>query len=254
MIAKAFVQCHFYFTIVKNGELFYVLFPHTESFYGTHGYDNDYPDMWTLFLVHGPAFKEGYQSSQVDIHDIYPLMCKLLDLKPQKHDGHIENIEHFLKGQPDDENSPNQQANDDNDGKKSTLIPAELAKKIEDSKNVANEVEAVAEGLVDQDVKEESIEDKIVHKIDEVLNANITTKSKTTLQAAELNALNVTGGLIDALDDIIVSDLDAAKKEKAAVHKYLSVLYASKSLFILSRCSITICNTKMPYLQINDCP
>lgn len=64
---------------------------------GTHGYDNKDKDMYAIFYAYGPAFKVGYKHASINNIDIYPLICKILNIKPAKVDGKIENTVKMLK-------------------------------------------------------------------------------------------------------------------------------------------------------------
>ncbi len=71
---------------------------------GTHGFDCKETDMMVAFRAVGPDFKKGYeapftqgeQSSFRNI-DLYPLICKLLGVKPAPVDGKLERIQNILK-------------------------------------------------------------------------------------------------------------------------------------------------------------
>lgn len=47
---------------------------------GTHGYDNDDPQMHALFMVSGPMFKKNFTAQPFDNVDLYPLISHLLAL------------------------------------------------------------------------------------------------------------------------------------------------------------------------------
>jgi ectonucleotide pyrophosphatase/phosphodiesterase family protein 5 len=65
---------------------------------GNHGYDNHELDMHGIFLAHGPAFKKGYRTGTVWNIDVYPLMCKILNIVPRSNiDGKLERIRFILK-------------------------------------------------------------------------------------------------------------------------------------------------------------
>ena len=64
---------------------------------GTHGYDNKNKDMYAIFYAYGPAFKRNYKHKAINNIDIYPLICKILDIKPSPVDGKIENTAQMLK-------------------------------------------------------------------------------------------------------------------------------------------------------------
>jgi len=64
---------------------------------GTHGYDNNAIDMHGIFIGNGPAFKKGYKSGTVWNIDIYPLLCKIYSVQPNKNiDGKLERISFLL--------------------------------------------------------------------------------------------------------------------------------------------------------------
>ena len=54
---------------------------------GMHGYDPTAPDMAATFVASGPAFKAGAVVPVVDNVDVYPMVMRLLGLKPLASDG-----------------------------------------------------------------------------------------------------------------------------------------------------------------------
>ncbi len=65
---------------------------------GAHGYDNRFLDMHGIFLAMGPAFKQNYRSGMLRNIDLYPLMCRILNIKPSTGiDGNLINIMHVLR-------------------------------------------------------------------------------------------------------------------------------------------------------------
>ncbi len=65
---------------------------------GNHGYDNHHRDMHGIFYAIGPAFKKSYQTGTVRSIDVYPLLCKILDVEPRNNiDGKLERISFILK-------------------------------------------------------------------------------------------------------------------------------------------------------------
>ena len=71
---------------------------------GTHGFDPTSTDMMVAFRAVGPDFKVGYEApftegenSAFHNTDLYPLLCKLLGVKPAPVDGRLERIEKILK-------------------------------------------------------------------------------------------------------------------------------------------------------------
>ncbi len=73
----------------------------SEYFYrirGNHGYDNHWIDMHGIFIASGPSFKQNYVTGTLKNVDIYPLMCKILNIVPRNNiDGKLERIEYILK-------------------------------------------------------------------------------------------------------------------------------------------------------------
>ncbi len=65
--------------------------------HGNHGYDPALPDMWAVFFAHGPAFKRGVTLEPFDNVDVYPLLAKLLDVRPQANDGNLADTAAALK-------------------------------------------------------------------------------------------------------------------------------------------------------------
>lgn len=64
---------------------------------GDHGYDNYHLDMHGIFIATGPSFKKGYRTGTVKNIDIYPMLCKILNLNPKQNiDGKIERIQAIL--------------------------------------------------------------------------------------------------------------------------------------------------------------
>lgn len=64
---------------------------------GNHGYNNEHTDMGSLFIAQGRHFKKGFNSlARVRNLDVYPLVCKLLDLVPAPNNGTADNFSAFL--------------------------------------------------------------------------------------------------------------------------------------------------------------
>ena len=59
---------------------------------GEHGYDNQDPRMGALFIASGPAFKTGLTIKPFANVDVYPLMTRVLGLKPEPNDGRLSEI------------------------------------------------------------------------------------------------------------------------------------------------------------------
>lgn len=65
---------------------------------GNHGFDNNHLDMHGIFYAYGPSFKKNYKTGTLEIINIYPLLCKLLNIIPNQNiDGDLEEIEFILK-------------------------------------------------------------------------------------------------------------------------------------------------------------
>lgn len=54
---------------------------------GAHGYDPSAPDMAALFIASGPAFRKGQVLPGFDNVDVYPLLARLIGVKPLHSDG-----------------------------------------------------------------------------------------------------------------------------------------------------------------------
>ncbi|KAM9305562.1 ectonucleotide pyrophosphatase/phosphodiesterase family member 7-like [Gastrophryne carolinensis] len=68
---------------------------------GDHGFDNNEMDMKMIFRAFGPDFKNNYISEPFDSIHIYPLMCKLLGINPEPHNGSLT-FTHDMLANPDD--------------------------------------------------------------------------------------------------------------------------------------------------------
>lgn len=67
---------------------------------GDHGYHNGEMDMKTIFRAFGPDFKKNFVSEPFDSIHVYPLMCKLLQIQPEPHNGSLSVTENLLSGGP----------------------------------------------------------------------------------------------------------------------------------------------------------
>ena len=61
-----------------------------------HGYHPSIRKMSPFFIAHGPAFKRGYVSKPINIVDIYPLMCHLLEVPAAPNNGSLDNVKQML--------------------------------------------------------------------------------------------------------------------------------------------------------------
>lgn len=65
---------------------------------GNHGFDNSFIDMHGIFYAIGPSFRENYKTGTIENVNIYPLLCKILNIIPKQNiDGKLENISFILK-------------------------------------------------------------------------------------------------------------------------------------------------------------
>ncbi|GAB4327437.1 MAG: ectonucleotide pyrophosphatase/phosphodiesterase [Bacteroidales bacterium] len=82
--------------VAKEG---WALVPHHNSRAGrgTHGYIPSDTDMHAIFYAAGPSFKSGVRIAAFPNIDIYPLLCRLLALKPAPVDGDIKPFLPVLK-------------------------------------------------------------------------------------------------------------------------------------------------------------
>lgn len=64
---------------------------------GAHGWDNAKKDMHTIFYAMGPAFKQNHKHPAIEVVDLYPLITRIMGLKPAEVDGKIERVEGMLR-------------------------------------------------------------------------------------------------------------------------------------------------------------
>ncbi|KAM9296670.1 ectonucleotide pyrophosphatase/phosphodiesterase family member 7 [Gastrophryne carolinensis] len=80
---------------------------------GEHGFDNDAPDMRTIFRAVGPSFKTGLVVEPFESVHVYALMCELLGIIPEQHDGSLEITRNMLLPQSEnDQGSTNDGVSD----------------------------------------------------------------------------------------------------------------------------------------------
>ena len=60
-----------------------------------HGYDPTHTDMWAMFRAIGPAFRATTMEPFRNV-DVYPLLCRLLGIKPAPNDGEINEVKDML--------------------------------------------------------------------------------------------------------------------------------------------------------------
>jgi len=71
---------------------------------GNHGYDNSIQSMHPFFIAHGHVFKKNFTTQQqFNNVDIYSLICHVLDIPPQPHDGSLDVIKAILEEDDDEE-------------------------------------------------------------------------------------------------------------------------------------------------------
>ena len=70
----------------------------TRHLLGAHGYDPREPDMQVIFRASGPDFKQGYELPGLFKNTaVYPLLCKLLGVRPAPCDGDLSSAGKLLR-------------------------------------------------------------------------------------------------------------------------------------------------------------
>lgn len=64
---------------------------------GTHGYDNQVPDMQGIFIARGPSIKKDLNIGPVQNIHLYELMAHLLQIEPAVNDGSPDSLQQILK-------------------------------------------------------------------------------------------------------------------------------------------------------------
>lgn len=64
---------------------------------GAHGFDPYDPTMRAVFVAHGPSFKPGVTLPVFDNVDIYALLAKVTDVRPEKTDGSLKIVGQALR-------------------------------------------------------------------------------------------------------------------------------------------------------------
>lgn len=59
---------------------------------GTHGYDNQYPEMHGIFFAQGPAFAKGIKYEAITNTNLYGIIAHILGLKPEPTDGNLHDV------------------------------------------------------------------------------------------------------------------------------------------------------------------
>jgi predicted AlkP superfamily pyrophosphatase or phosphodiesterase len=64
---------------------------------GAHGYDPYAPEMAAIFIGEGPAFRQGVKLKPFDNVDVYPLLARLIGVKPEANDGKLSEVAAALR-------------------------------------------------------------------------------------------------------------------------------------------------------------
>lgn len=64
---------------------------------GIHGYEPWHQSMHTVFIAHGPQFKQGLKSREFSLIHVYELLCAVLDIEPAENDGNLDEVVHLLQ-------------------------------------------------------------------------------------------------------------------------------------------------------------
>lgn len=67
---------------------------------GEHGFDNEAMNMKTIFRAVGPAFKQGLIVEPFESVNVYALLCELLGIAPEPHDGSLDATRSMLRESP----------------------------------------------------------------------------------------------------------------------------------------------------------
>jgi predicted AlkP superfamily pyrophosphatase or phosphodiesterase len=59
---------------------------------GSHAYDPASPELRAIFIANGPSFRSGVVLPAFDNTDVYPLLARLLGIRPAEHDGRIDTL------------------------------------------------------------------------------------------------------------------------------------------------------------------
>ncbi|XP_064584965.1 ectonucleotide pyrophosphatase/phosphodiesterase family member 7 [Zonotrichia leucophrys gambelii] len=82
---------------------------------GEHGFDNEAMNMKTIFRAVGPAFKKGLEVEPFESVNVYALLCELLGITPEPHDGSLEATKPMLR-EPTDGDGGNGNGNGNGNG------------------------------------------------------------------------------------------------------------------------------------------
>ena len=62
------------------------------TYLGLHGHDPAAPDMHTALIANGPGFRPGVVVERAETVDVYPLLARLLGVRPRPHDGDLDQL------------------------------------------------------------------------------------------------------------------------------------------------------------------
>jgi predicted AlkP superfamily pyrophosphatase or phosphodiesterase len=64
---------------------------------GSHGYDNQEPDMQGMLIAYGPAFKQATQVEKLSMVDFYNVMARVVGIKPAANQGNPQALPLLLR-------------------------------------------------------------------------------------------------------------------------------------------------------------
>jgi hypothetical protein len=67
---------------------------------GSHGYDPRHPSMHGMFVAIGPSFRSRIKVPRFENVHVYALLCRILGVKPEPHDGDPQVTAGFLSVTP----------------------------------------------------------------------------------------------------------------------------------------------------------
>lgn len=88
-----------YDTIEYYKKKFNITVDNTSEF-GLHGYDNEAVEMHPIFFAKGPAFLPGCKLKPFKNTDLFPLFCKILDIKCPQTNGSLADVSQCLQSHP----------------------------------------------------------------------------------------------------------------------------------------------------------
>lgn len=89
------LQCNIIYTNIPR-------YDGTDQMKGMHGYDNADSDMRAIFLASGPGLKKNFVSPPFYNVELYQLMCNILGVNPNPHNGTWSKVSPMLlKAEPE---------------------------------------------------------------------------------------------------------------------------------------------------------